>query len=103
MTARRPVRIRWDLEMKPVHTIPRPGTEYSTVARFESLASKWPEEAWSVVVAVSETADAEGAMIAHVWLLAGDDAPSHLLDVGSRFELFEGRVRVAWCESLGRC
>lgn len=74
---------------------PPPGPVYSTVARFESLADRWPHEAWSVVLSISAPLDADGIMIAGIRMLAGDDAPKQLLDPGSRFELYEGRQCVA--------
>jgi hypothetical protein len=70
------------------------------VARFESLADRWPHEAWSVVLKIGAPADSEGVMVAGIRMLAGDDAPVELLSPGSRFELFEGRKCVASGEVL---
>jgi len=75
-------------------------TTYSTVARFRQLASRWPEEAWSVVLEISDPPDSQGCMIVGLRLLVGD-APESLLEPGSVFELFEGRRHVATGEILG--
>ena len=70
------------------------------MARFEKLADKWPHEAWSVVLGISQAADATGTMITTIRMLAAADAPADLLDSGSRFDLFEGAKRVASGEVL---
>lgn len=77
---------------------PPPGPEYSTVARFERLADRWPNEAWSVVIEIP--ADAGQTTVVNMRLLAPEAAPPGLLDVGSRFDLFEGRRRVAYGEVI---
>lgn len=79
---------------------PPTGPEYSTVARFESLADRWPEEAWSIVLRISASADASGTMLADIRMLVGANAPRDLLASGSRFDLFEGDRHVASGEVL---
>lgn len=78
---------------------PPPGPVYSTVARFEQLADRWPNEAWSVVIEISSEGEQANAVVS-VRLLAPEDAPPGLLDLGSRFDLFEGRRRVAYGEVI---
>jgi hypothetical protein len=66
---------------------------YSTVARFEE-DSNWPHEAWSVVVHLVRPFGRGRHSLAEVSFLA-QDASTHLLKPGSRFELLEGGHRVA--------
>jgi len=70
------------------------GPTYSTVAKFEDLQDKWPEEAWSIVAEFLDAGDEPLSVFANVRLLA-PDGPSSLLRPGSRLELFEGRQKVA--------
>lgn len=65
-----------------------------------SLADRWSNEAWSIVLHISAAADAEGVMVADIRMLAEGDAPKELLSSGSRFDLFEGRRHVASGEVL---
>ena len=74
---------------------PPPGPTYSSVARFTALADCWPQEAWSVVLGITEPADNEGRMTATIRMLASEAAPGGLLDAGSTFDLFEGSRCVA--------
>ena len=71
-----------------------PGPRYSTVARFEAVKDRWPEEAWSIVAEIPGPPDASGCMIVNLWFLF-ENAPMDLLRPGSRFDLFEGRKLVA--------
>lgn len=75
--------------------MPPPGPTYSTVARFEHLASQWPCEAWSVVLTITAPPEEDGTMVTGIRMLMGDDAPIELLRPGSKFELYEGRKCVA--------
>ena len=100
MMFERKARIRWRRLEEGGRQSPPPGPDYSTVARFESLADRWPNEAWSIVLHISAPADAEGIMVAEIAMLAGADAPKQLLSPGSRFDLFEGRSQVASGEVL---
>ncbi len=72
---------------------------YSTAARFHNEAEKWPKEAWSLGVEFSKELQCSFDVIAEVSFLS-PDAPAHLLAVGSRFELYEGRRLVACGEIL---
>jgi hypothetical protein len=95
MTSDRVARIRWLAPEEGGKPSPPAGPEYSTVARFESLSDRWPDEAWSVVLAIAEPADSGRLMLAGIRMLASEEAPRDLLSPGSRFELFEGARRVA--------
>jgi hypothetical protein len=100
MRHKQKARVRWIKPEDGGRQSPPPGPKYSTVARFEALADRWPREAWSVVLYIIAPADAEGIMLVEIEMLAGNDAPKELLSPGSRFELFEGRKRVATGEVL---
>jgi hypothetical protein len=69
------------------------GPVYSTVARFEE-DENWPKQAWSLVVRFVRPLHGGRYLIADVDF-AAPDAPAALLGKGSRFELLEGRHRVA--------
>jgi len=96
----RSARIQWLKPEEGGRPSPPPGPEYSTVARFEILAERWPHEAWSVVLSISAPADSEGAMVTGIRMLVGDNAPKEVLASGSRFELYEGGKCVARGEVL---
>ena len=66
---------------------------YSTVARFED-DEKWPHEAWSLVVKINQQ-DRDGLFSHATVEFLPDSAPQKLLGEGSRFELLEGKRRVA--------
>lgn len=72
---------------------PPTGPVYSTLARFEE-DEKWPHEAWSVAVSFIRPLGGDRYLHAEISFL-NDDSPTHLLQQGSRFELFEGQKRVA--------
>lgn len=78
---------------------PPPGPRYSTVARFEEIKDKWPQEAWSVVLEFTGPPDESLCMVAYVSLL-NPAGPTNLLHPGSIFELFEGHRLVARGEVL---
>jgi hypothetical protein len=81
---------------------PPRGPRYSTVARFEKEAEKWPKEAWSIVAEFAEKTDDLFCVVAELRFLS-PYAPSHLLDSGSKFELYEGHRLVARGEVLRDC
>ncbi len=99
MSLERKARLRWLAAEAGGRPSPPPGPTYSTVARFETLADRWPHEAWSIVLKIGEPADASGDMVAGIRMLAAD-APEGLLARGRRFDLFEGRRLVAHGEVL---
>src|SRR5579863_5421159 len=72
---------------------PPSGPRYVTVARFEE-DEKGAEEAWSLVVDFEKQFKDPRLLLANIRFLV-DEAPHHLLHRGSRFELLEGRKRVA--------
>lgn len=95
MTNEQKARIRWLRPEEGGRISPPPGPNYSTVARFEALEDRWPQEAWSIVLSIAAAADEEGVMMAGIRMLNGAAAPEGLLSQGSRFVLFEGGTRVA--------
>ncbi len=80
-------------------SVPR-GPRYSSVARFAALADLWPQEAWSVVLTFDQPIDEHGDVICQIALLVPENAPAGLLDVGSQFDICEGRRWVAKGEIL---
>lgn len=79
---------------------PPSGPSYSTVAKFEEYADRWPSEAWSIVAEFDESANDSMCITADVRFLA-EGAPSHLLKSGQRFELYEGDKMVAVGKVIG--
>lgn len=75
------------------------GEQYIAVARFEKEKSKWPGEAWSLVVEFNEPSPTGECATAKIHFLA-PSAPAYLLNKGDKFELFEGSKCVAEGEVL---
>ena len=93
MMDQRKARIDWLRQPPPART-------YSTVARFESIAERWPREAWSVVLDIPTPTHEGNSSIVGIRLLVGEDGPQELLGAGSRFELYEGTKCIARGEVL---
>lgn len=77
---------------------PPAGPRYSTVARFEDIKDKWPNEAWSIVAEFLQEKDCRQNIVNLRFLV--DGGPEHLLYPGSKFDLFEGASIVAKGEVL---
>lgn len=92
-------RIRWVSPAAGGRAHPPRGPRYSTVAKFEREVEKWPKEAWSIVAEFKKNPADSSSVIAEVRCLA-PDAPSHLFQPGSKFELYEGNRLVAHGEVL---
>jgi hypothetical protein len=75
---------------------PPTGPRYSTIARFDD--EEKPTD-WSIIVEFDQQADKEGCIEGQIRFLA-PEAPSHLLQPGSRCKLVEGRRIVATVEIL---
>lgn len=91
------VKIYWISAKNGGREKPPSGSQYSTVARFEDVKDKWPNEAWSVAIDFNKHEDtySEGNIRFLVeW------APNNLLYSSSKFDLFEGKKRVATGEVL---
>lgn len=85
--------VHWILESSGGRrAVPGEG-RYSTVARFEDDET-WPHVAWSVVINNIRSYRDGRLTYAEVKFLV-DEAPAELLRQGSRFELLEGKKRVA--------
>jgi hypothetical protein len=77
-----------------------PGTKYSAVARFDGLSDRWPKEKWyAEVEAIATGASNETEVWVSMWV--PKRARHGLLDVASRFQLFDGRHPVADVEVVG--
>lgn len=85
--------ISWALSDEGGRRQPPTGPAYSTVARFEE-DENWPKQAWSLLVRFVRPLHGGRYLIADVDFLV-PEAPAALLGKGSRFELLEGRRRVA--------
>ena len=82
-------RIHWLSSDEGGRAQPPTGEQYITVARFDDPAGDWSTDAWSVVLSFAGSSEE-----AEVRFLA-PEAPPHLLRAGVRFELYEGRKKVA--------
>jgi hypothetical protein len=85
--------ICWVPEKEGGREVPFTGHRYVTVARFDG-DNTWPNEAWSLVVEFTEPATNSRCATADIGFLV-PEAPTHLLVVGKRFELYEGPRCVA--------
>lgn len=86
--------IAWATAQEGGRSRPPEGPRYSTVARFDRIADRWPHEAWSVVIEPSSP----GASLAgrvRLRLLVEDGPDVDLLAPGSGFHLLEGDNLVA--------
>lgn len=72
------------------------GLQYSTVSKWpHQTDEEWLRSAWSVVLEFDRPAAEQGIpSSAQVHFLAGE-APTDWLQAGSKFELYEGRRKVA--------
>jgi hypothetical protein len=92
-------RVKWVPHGEGGRKAPPAGVIYSTVARFEAIADRWPSEAWSVVLDLSQVVPGEYDVVVPVRALMFE-ATDTLLVPGAKFDLFEGRRRVAAAEVL---
>jgi hypothetical protein len=92
-------RIHWLPAAEGGRKHPPLGSRYSTAARFEKEAKKWPQEAWSIVAEFSKEVGDSSCVEAEIRFLT-PEAPAHLLEPGNKFELYEGRRLVARGEIL---
>ena len=83
---------------KPTHGIGAP--RYSTVVRFVDEPWPSPSGAWSLMICKDERLSDEYQWIADVHYLV-PEAPHDSLREGRRFELYEGKKRVALGRVLG--
>lgn len=93
------VKLHWMSASEGGRLEPPGGKRYSTVARFNDIAEKWPKEAWSIVLEF--TTGVGRYMEAKMWLLMGEEGPEEILHLGSQFDLFEGHKLVAHGEVIG--
>jgi hypothetical protein len=93
MSDRAQTLISWTPPDEGGRSAPPAGPVYTTVCRFEE-DENWPGQAWSLVIHFRRPLRDQRHLHAEVEFLA-PEAPSHLLRRGNRFELFEGRRKVA--------
>lgn len=86
-------RIEWLSAEQGGRNAPPSGPRYSTPVRFESQPFGAEGATWSLVVEMIDRSADAMAWTARVHFLM-DEAPNELLNVGARFELFEGAKRI---------
>lgn len=92
-------RIQWVSPENGGRQSPPTDPRYSTVARFEDIKDKWPNEAWSIVAEFLEEMNSTRSVIVDLRFLV-ENGPKNLLYPGSKFDLFEGPRLVAKGEVL---
>ena len=93
MTTSQRAMISWTSAADGGRKQPPSGPSYSTLVRFEEDTASAQGD-WSLVVESEKRFKDPRFLLANVRFLV-DAAPHQLLHSGSRFELFEGRKRVA--------
>ena len=88
------VELQWLGPEEGGRNTPPAGPQYTTVAKLEALADKWPSEAWSIVIEWHEPPGDDLRIEARMKFLV-PDGPEHLLAPGSHFALYEGHRQVA--------
>lgn len=86
------VRLNWLVVAQP-GKLPR-GPEFSTPARFDHQGDDWIRDAWSLIIDLQGTPDAQGRQDATARFVV-PDAPHDWLAPGKRFTLFEGALALA--------
>lgn len=72
------------------------GLEYSTVSKWPNQTDEeWLRSAWSVVLTFDQSPAKQGSPSSTRVGFLADDAPIQWLQSGQKFELFEGRQKVA--------
>jgi len=89
-----PVELQWLSDEDGGRQAVPSGPTYTTVAKLEALADRWPVEAWSVIIEWSKTSN-EGLQTRGNMRFLVKGGPEHLLTPGTTFELYEGRRLVA--------
>jgi len=74
--------------------------KYITVARFEEDKDTWEKEAWSVFLEFSVTPAKQGNPSHGTAKFLMENAPVERLRRGRKFEMYEGRSKVAEVEIL---
>lgn len=74
--------------------------QYITVAKFEEDKDTWEKEAWSIVLEFSESPAKQGNPSRGTARFLVEDAPVERLVSGKRFEMYEGRTKVAEVEIM---
>ena len=87
-------RVAWIPPEQGGRSSPPTGPRYSAPARFDAARDAWPHEAWSVVLDLISRPPGSTDWLAEVRFLF-EEAPQELITAGARFELYEGKKRVA--------
>ena len=74
------------------------GHQYITVAKFEEDKDTWEKEAWSIVLEFSEIPAKQGNPSRGTARFLVENAPIERLVSGKKFEMYEGKTKVAEVE-----
>ena len=85
--------VSWISPGKGGRQLPPTGLRYSTLVHFED-DDHWPDQVWSLMLDFQRSLHDGRYTVATIRFLS-EAAPTHLLREGNRFELLEGRKRVA--------
>lgn len=92
-------RVCWVTKAEGGREKPPTSTSYIAPARFDKEKDRFPAEAWSLVLYLSNPPDEDRCTIVDLRFLS-DAGPMRLLQTGSKFELFDGPNVVARGEVL---
>jgi hypothetical protein len=99
MTRSALARLRW-LSEKDGGRTRLPAARFVSPVRFESQRSRWPRDAFSLVMEFTSQPDAERSHVVTVHFLV-EAAPHELLSAGQEFDVLEGDRLVATGLVLG--
>ena len=77
------------------------GHQYITIAKFEDDKDTWEQEAWSIVIEFSKPPAKQGNPSRGTARFLVENAPIERLGIGKRFEMYEGKEKVAEVQILG--
>jgi hypothetical protein len=82
-----------------VENLPK-GNRYITVAKFEEDRDTWEKEAWSIILEFIQPPINQGNPSKGMARFLVEDAPTDRLITGKKFEMYEGREKVAEVEII---
>ena len=94
------IKINWVSKQEGGRASLPSGKRYITVSRFQEDLENWRQEAWSMVLEFDIPPIKQGnSGFARAYFLV-DEAPIERLKQGCRFELYEGKKKVAIAQVL---
>lgn len=76
------------------------GNRYITVAKFQEDTDTWEQEAWSIILEFIEPPIKQGNPSKGTARFLVENAPIERLAIGNKFEMYEGREKVAEVEII---